>query len=168
MHSFSLSLRGCNSTVQPSGVRSCSIGFINVWPSSFYHLWLRKTMSYLLNSYYALSVIFPVDLSQDLVFGWILSALFCIFLHIKEVPNIFNGFLLWMYAWNWFFLLALFTSPGVWALHLWSNGTLCSNFYLLESIWLTHSACSSLSWKFSFIGSAAFLQCSGMMIEICA
>lgn len=65
-------------------------------------------------------------------------------------------------------MLAIFTSPGVWALHLWSNGTLCCNFYILESIWITHSACSSLPWKFSFIGTAAFLQCSGMMLEVCA
>lgn len=131
----------------------------------------KRVLSFeVIHLFFALYVFPPVNIPMDIYSLLVdfLSLHFWIFLPIREVPNIFNCFLWFIYAFNWSFLLAIYTTPGVWALHLWSNGTLCSNIFILESIWLTNSACSFLSWKFSFIGSAAFLQCSGMMLEIFA
>lgn len=62
-------------------------------------------------------------------------------------------------------LLIILISPGLWALYLWSNGSIFCYIFVLEFIWYTYSTCCFSSRKFSFISTTAFLQCSGTLSD---
>jgi len=97
---------------------------------------------------------------------------------ITSIVILISSWLKWSYSLglplfyiisNWVFLLHLLLNwltfclyPGGWTLHLWSDGSLCCHFHILESVWGTHFASCFISRKLSFTGFAACLQCSGI------
>lgn len=82
------------------------------------------------------------------------------YVYIEKVKH---GFYCMLFVESQFnFLKAFLKSPGVGALYLWSNGSLRSYIYVLESVRCTNFADRLISRKCGFTCPTAFLQCFGM------